>query len=176
MNKTHFHHTKHKSFARVLVIAFALSFILSACGGGGSEVSAPSPVEPTQPTTPPEVEPNPIDHSGLPPISSTTPETTEYYSGGDATVFVSNEDAFSTRPDMIKDDFQLDGFFTSGDHIFRTPHANAGPLLNTNNCQGCHLNDGRGVLPSSIDIPLTSTLVKIGDAFGQADRVYGTKF
>lgn len=175
MNKTHFHHTKHKSFSKVLATALVLSFVLSGCGGGGSDESAPTPVEPTKPTSPPVIVPDPIDHSGLSPISSTAPETNEYYSGGDATVFVSNEDAFSTRPDMIKNDFQLDGFFTSGDHVFRTPHANAGPLLNTNNCQGCHLNDGRGVLPSSIDIPLTSALVKIGDAFGEADPVYGSQ-
>jgi CxxC motif-containing protein (DUF1111 family) len=151
-------------------VAVVLAF-LTACGGGGSDkkVSLPVVVAPT---------PNPepvLDHSGLTPLEATTIDNAEYLSGGNATLFISDEDAFSTRPDPVADDFTLDGNFTSGDHIFRTPHEDAGPLLNTSNCQGCHLNDGRGVLPNSIDQPFTSMLVKIGDSLGAPDPIYGSQ-
>jgi CxxC motif-containing protein (DUF1111 family) len=151
-------------------VAVVLVF-LTACGGGSSDkkVSLPVVVAPT---------PNPepvLDHSGLTPLHADTIDDAEYLSGGDATLFISDEGAFSTRPDPIADDFTLDGNFTSGDHIFRTPHEDAGPLLNTSNCQGCHLNDGRGVLPNSIDQPFTSMLVKIGNSLGAPDPIYGNQ-
>ncbi len=151
-------------------VAVVLVF-LTACGGGSSDkkVSLPVVVAPT---------PNPepvLDHSGLTPLHADTIDDAEYLSGGDATLFISDEGAFSTRPDPIADDFTLDGNFTSGDHIFRTPHEDAGPLLNTSNCQGCHLNDGRGVLPNSIDQPFTSMLIKIGDSLGAPDPIYGNQ-
>lgn len=160
--------------AQLISCAGILSLALYGCGGGGSSTETPTPVIiVTPPPAPPA--PEPVDHSGLPPLSSDTPENTEYLAGGNATLFISNEDAFSTRPNPIKENFRLDGNFTQGDHIFRTPHANAGPLLNTNNCQGCHLNDGRGVLPKTNSDPLTSALVKIGDAFGEPDPMYGSQ-
>ena len=155
-----------------LKVALVLAF-LTACGGGGSdeEVSLPVVVAPT-----PDPDPEPVlDHSDLTPLTANTIDDAEYLSGGDATLFISNEDAFSTRPDPIANDFTLDGNFTSGDHIFRTPHEDAGPLLNTSNCQGCHLNDGRGVLPDSIDQPFTGMLVKIGDSSGAPDPIYGNQ-
>jgi CxxC motif-containing protein (DUF1111 family) len=155
-----------------LKVALVLAF-LTACGGGGSDekVSLPVVVAPT-----PDPDPEPVlDHSGLTPLTANSIDDAEYLSGGDATLFISNEDAFSTRPDPIANDFTLDGNFTSGDHIFRTPHEDAGPLLNTSNCQGCHLNDGRGVLPDSIDQPFTSMLVKIGDSSGAPDPIYGNQ-
>ena len=155
-----------------LKVALVLAF-LTACGGGGSDekVSLPVVVAPT-----PDPDPEPVlDHSGLTPLTANTIDDAEYLSGGDATLFISNEDAFSTRPDPIANDFTLDGNFTSGDHIFRTPHEDAGPLLNTSNCQGCHLNDGRGVLPDSIDQPFTGMLVKIGDSSGAPDPIYGNQ-
>ncbi|WP_428982851.1 di-heme oxidoredictase family protein [Paraglaciecola aquimarina] len=149
------------------MVAVALTF-LTACGGGSDSPTTPEDVIPPTPVPQPE-----LDHSGLTPLKADTIDDTEYLSGGDATVFVADEDAFSTRPNPIADDFTLDGNFTSGDHIFRTPHDGAGPLLNTSNCQGCHLNDGRGVLPSNIAQPFTSMLVKIGDGSGAPDPVYG---
>jgi CxxC motif-containing protein (DUF1111 family) len=155
-----------------LKVALVLAF-LTACGGGGSDekVSLPVVVAPT-----PDPDPEPVlDHSGLTPLTANSIDDAEYLSGGDATLFISNEDAFSTRPDPIANDFTLDGNFTSGDHIFRTPHEDAGPLLNTSNCQGCHLNDGRGVLPDSIDQPFTGMLVKIGDSSGAPDPIYGNQ-
>lgn len=151
-----------------LNVVVALLF-LTACGGGSSVEPVTLPVVIT-PTPPPEPV---VDHSGLTPLEATTIDDAEYLSGGDATLFISDEDAFGTRPDPIADDFTLDGNFTSGDHIFRTPHEDAGPLLNTSNCQGCHLNDGRGVLPKSMDQPFTSMLVKIGDSSGAPDPIYG---
>lgn len=158
-------------FQRKTLGAACLSVVLVACGGGGGSNVLPTPPPPITPT-PPTPEPT-VDHSGLTPLEADKIESGEHLSGGDATLFVSNEDAFSSRAAAITQDFKLDGNFTSGDHIFRTPHEGAGPLLNTNNCQGCHLNDGRGILPSSADEPFTSALVKLGDADGNPDPVYG---
>ncbi|WP_339723389.1 di-heme oxidoredictase family protein [uncultured Paraglaciecola sp.] len=151
-----------------LMIAVAFAF-LASCGGGGTDAPDIPPVV-VSPTPDPEPV---VDHSGLTPLAANTIDEAEYLSGGDATLFVSDEDAFSTRPDPISDDFTLDGNFTSGDHIFRTPHDGAGPILNTSNCQGCHLNDGRGVLPTDKNEPFTSMLVKIGDGSGAPDPIYG---
>ena len=114
-----------------------------------------------------------LDHSGLPPLNINVPADSEYLPGGDATSFVANYEAFSRRPQKIAQNFQLDGMFTSGDHLFRTPVKGIGPLLNTGSCQGCHLNDGRGVVPDSITEPFTSILVKIGDQSGVSDPNYG---
>lgn len=147
--------------------AVAASLLLSACGGGGGSTTAPTPTTPTEP--PAQV----LDHSGLAPISTEQPEQGEHLSGGDATTEVTNHDAFSRRPEAVADDFQLDGFFTSGDHLFRTPHKDIGPLLNTGNCQGCHLNDGKGKVPSNRFEPMTSMFLKVADSQGNPDPVYG---
>ena len=120
----------------------------------------------------PEPEPE-LDHSGLTPINTKTIDKSEYLSGGDATTFVSNENAFSRRPAAIVDDFQADGHFTQGDHLFRTPDNNIGPILSTGSCQGCHLNDGRGVVPDSPTTPMSSMLVKLADSEGNVDPMYG---
>lgn len=113
------------------------------------------------------------DHSGIEPINIDVIDKSEYLSGGDATLFVSNEDAFSTRPRAIADDFQLDGHFTSGDHLFRTPDDGIGPILSTGSCQGCHLNDGRGVVPATPTTPMNSMLIKLANGKGEADPIYG---
>ena len=145
---------------------------LIACGGGSSSTEeSPEPIAST-PVPAPTPEPE-VDHSGLSPLTADQIDQLEYFSGGDVTLFIDSKDAFSTRPQAIAEDFQLDGFFTSGDHLFRTPHKDIGPLLNTGTCQGCHLNDGRGVVPTSPTDPMLSMLVKLGDDEGNADPIYG---
>ncbi len=148
------------------IFSLGLSVLVVACGG--SDATAPTPT-PTPTPTPQPV----VDHSGLPPVTAESIVDGEYLSGGDATLFITNKDAFSQRPAAIASNFQHDANFTSGDHLFRTPHQDIGPLLNTGTCQGCHLNDGRGVVPSSPTVPMTSMLVKLADSSGQADPTYG---
>lgn len=153
-----------------ILTPIALSTLLVACSGGSSSPKAPV-VEPEPKPEPPVVVAK--DHSGLEPLTAETIDEKEYLAGGDATLFVTNEDAFSIRPEMIADSFQHDANFTSGDHLFRTPHADIGPLLSTGSCQGCHLNDGRGVVPETPTTPMTSMLFKMGSATGAADPIYG---
>ncbi len=158
---------KNKSYFSSIqptIILGVLSIALTACGGGGSNETK-SVVTPT---------PEPIvDHSGLSPLINNTVDPKEHLPGGDATVFKNNEDAFSTRPKMIADNFKLDGFFTSGDHLFRTPDRDIGPMLSTGSCQGCHINDGRGNIPASPTAPMLSMLLKLGNNTGAADPIYG---
>jgi len=157
----------HNNTSIIFLSFILLSTVLVGCNDSDSaEVVVPTP----EPTTP--VEPV-LDHSGLEPFKADIIEKSEYLSGGESTVFVSNENAFSRKPAAIIDDFQLDGFFTQGDHFFRTPDEGIGPILSTGSCQGCHLNDGRGVVPESATIPMTSMLVKLADSKGQADPIYG---
>ncbi|MDP7592225.1 MAG: di-heme oxidoredictase family protein [Litorilituus sp.] len=147
------------------VISCVVSMVLTACGDSSTGES-PVPVIPAPPAPI-------VDHSGLTPLDGDTLAPEEYLAGGDATIFVSNEDAFSTRPQMIADDFQSDGFFTSGDHLFRTPDKDIGPLLSTGSCQGCHVNDGRGNVPASSTAPMLSMLLKLGNDSGLPDPIYG---
>jgi len=146
-----------------------LAISLTACGGGSSPTSQSTIQEPTEPVP---VEPI-VDHSGLTPLSKDLVDEHEYLAGGDATVFVSDEDAFSTSPDMIDDDIKFAGFFNAGDHLFRTSEQDIGPLLSTGNCQGCHVNDGRGSVPETPSSPMLSMLFKLGDNTGAADPIYG---
>lgn len=155
-------------YKSALIVMLAAS--LSACGGSSEKVVKDEPTVIPPPVTP--VEPK-VDHSGLTPLTGNVIEKGEHLSGGDTTVFVSTENAFSRKPAAIVDDFQLDGHFTSGDHLFRTPDNNIGPILSTGSCQGCHLNDGRGVVPATSATPMSSMLVKLADSTGQADPIYG---
>ena len=157
-----------KQIRKLVGMIILSASVITGCGGGGSDTTPVTP--PVEPPAPPEPE---LDHSGLTPLTSEVLDDKEHLPGGDTTAFNHGEDAFSQRPEAIADDFQLDGHFTSGDHLFRTPDTDIGPLLNTGTCQGCHLNDGRGVVPQTSTDPMLSMLVKIGNAAGQADPMYG---
>jgi len=113
------------------------------------------------------------DHSGLAPLTSKKTADNEHLSGGDTTMFIFNNNAFSRRPTPVAKDFRADGFFTSGDHLFRTPHEGIGPVLNAASCQGCHLNDGKGLVPENRHDPMTSMFLKVGDTDGNVDPMYG---
>jgi len=139
---------------------------LSSCGGS-SKKAPPIVIEPPIPPAPT------LDHSGLTPMTADIILAQEYLAGGEATVFVDNENAFGTRPRMIKENFKQDGFFTAGDHLFRTKHTDIGPLLNNPVCQNCHISDGRGKLPSSPEQPMLTMLLKLADETGIADPIYG---
>ncbi|MBO1254269.1 c-type cytochrome [Alteromonas sp. 5E99-2] len=163
-------------YKKLIVIACS-STLLFACGGGGSDddsTATPVPTPDPVPSDPVPTDPV-VDHSGLEPLDSSTPLAQEFLSGGDTSVFLANAQAFETRPDAIAADFSLDANFTSGDLLFRSSHTNIGPLLNSNSCQGCHLNDGRGVLPASNDDPFVSILMKLSDSNGNADPTYGSQ-
>ena len=153
-----------QNMKKSLIIIAVTSFLMSCSTDDSNNLPTeeiPAPVTPV------------LDHSGLEPLSAENIDNLEYKAGGDATLFVSNNDAFSTRPEMIANNFAHDSHFTQGDHLFRTPHDNIGPLLSTGTCQGCHLNDGRGVLPSSTSAAMTSMLFKLADMTGKADPIYG---
>jgi len=113
------------------------------------------------------------DHSGLVPLSSSVIAPNEHLAGGDTTMFVFNNNAFSRRPKPVARDFKADGFFTSGEHLFRTPHKGVGPVVNAASCQGCHLNDGKGLVPENAAEPMVSMFLKVGDTDGNVDPMYG---
>lgn len=157
-----------------VALILLLSSHLFSCGGGGGSSTNNSEDIIEEPTTEEPVVDEPIlDHSGLTPLTTNSILEQEYLAGGDATVFVSDKDAFGTRPDMILNDFQKDGFFTAGDHLFRTKHSDIGPILNNPVCQNCHISDGKGQLPATINDPMLTMLFKLGDANGAPDPIYG---
>ena len=157
-----------KFLLNIILVGFCLGNLI-ACGGG-------STTKIVEPVIKPPVPPQPVvDHSGLTPLTGDTILPEEYLTGGAATVFVDNKDAFGSRPRMITDNFKHDGFFTAGDHLFRTKHTDIGPLLNNPVCQNCHISDGRGQLPISPEHPMLSMLFKLGDETGAADPIYGNQ-
>ena len=149
---------------KIVVVILVTSF-LGACGGSSKKAEPVIVIPPTPIVL--------LDHSGLTPLSEDIILIEEYLVGGDTTVFVTNKDAFGTRPEMIKRNFQQDGFFTAGDHLFRTKHNDTGPLLNNPVCQNCHISDGRGELPSSKTEPMLTMLFKLADQTGAKDPIYG---
>jgi len=157
-----------KELINKVVIVIFIACSLAACGGSSNSKEPPVVVPPTTPTPV-------VDHSGLTPLSAEIILIEEYLTGGDATVFVDNQDAFGTRPELIKSNFQQDGFFTAGDHLFRTKHTDIGPLLNNPVCQNCHISDGRGELPASKTQPMLTMLLKLADEAGAEDPIYGNQ-
>ncbi|MDP2562873.1 di-heme oxidoredictase family protein [Psychrobium sp. 1_MG-2023] len=154
---------KSKLFTSVVVVG-----MLAGCGGSDKK-----------PTVQPEPEPNPApvkpakDHSGLTPLTASEIISGEHLAGGAVTSFIFNSEAFEQRALAVAGNFSQDANFTAGDHIFRTPHDGMGPLMNAASCQGCHLKDGRGVVPASPVEAMRSMFLRIGDSQGNPDPVYG---
>lgn len=161
-----------------LSTVLASLLLVTACGGGGGS-STPAPTPSPTPTPAPTPTPTPTPMPGQPDdglaaLSPTTPDASEHLAGGNATTTLANADAFGQRPAAIASNFELDANFTSGDHIFRTPEANGiGPLFNARTCQGCHLRDGRGVVPNSPNQAMRSMFLRLSQANGTPDPTYG---
>ncbi len=89
--------------------------------------------------------------------------------GGETTVFLDNHQAFSQPSRNMPLEQRLD--FSVGNSFFRNPWVMApsstdardglGPLFNTNGCQNCHIKDGRGHPPESMDDNAVSLLVRL---------------
>lgn len=104
----------------------------------------------------------------------------EYLSGGDDTVNRKDVDAFGQSPAAITKDFTSDAVFKQGNFLFRGSHEGGGPLLNTAECQTCHLKDGKGMPPASANDVMASMLIKLSlgnDEHHQPipDPIYGTQ-
>lgn len=150
--------------------AAGICLLLSACGGGGSGGSGPV----TQPPAPPPPPP--------PPPVSVVPELTaqERFSGGAAGTSVSNDQAFSQSPPAIQQDFSADASFKGGNALFRNDHEGQGPIMNAATCQGCHIRDGRGRVPSDQQTPFDAMFLRLSmgndaDDNPVPDPTYGTQ-
>ncbi|MEL7449460.1 MAG: di-heme oxidoredictase family protein [Pseudomonadota bacterium] len=162
-----------KPAGRLVSVAFAVG-LAAGCGGGGGGGSD----SPALPDPPPTAQPPPTPD----PPTSTAPELTsgERFSGGAAGTSASNEQAFSKAPPAIEADFTDDANFKSGNAIFRNDHEGQGPVLNAATCQGCHVRDGRGIVPPNQQTPFDSMFLRLSvgsDADGNPipDPSYGTQ-
>lgn len=104
----------------------------------------------------------------------------EYLSGGENTVNRKDVDAFGQSPDVVTKDFSADAVFKQGNFLFRGSHEGGGPLLNTAECQTCHLKDGKGMPPANTEEAMASLLIKLSlgnDENNQPipDPIYGTQ-
>lgn len=151
----------------------AVIFSVASCGGGeGTPFVSSSPSSSSS-----------SSFSSSASSSSIEPQEylqTEYLSGGEASIKRVDIDAFGQSPNAITSDFSDDAIFKRGNLLFRNTHTNAGPLLNTETCQGCHIKDGRGNPPVSNERPFTSMLMKlsIGNTTTGAiipDPIYGSQ-
>ncbi len=98
----------------------------------------------------------------------------ERFPGGDVTVARDDDKAFSQSAPNL--DFRGEANFKSGNLLFRGSPTGLGPLFNTQSCQGCHNQDGRGSPPASPDDPMVAMLLKLGveEADGvRPDPIYG---
>lgn len=84
----------------------------------------------------------------------------ERFPGGQVTVDRVDEKAFSQSAPRL--DFRAEANFKSGNLLFRGSPAGLGPLFNTQSCQGCHNQDGRGSVPASADEPMIAMLLHLG--------------
>ena len=97
--------------------------------------------------------------SGAPPVVVVPVERSELFPGGAASTDRADEKAFSQAPPGLG--FRDEATFKSGNLLFRNTPAGLGPLFNTQSCQGCHNQDGRGSPPTSADDPMVSMLLKL---------------
>src|SRR5471032_3323895 len=99
----------------------------------------------------------------------TKAEPGEARSGGSATVRKTDQNSFSLPSANLAPTRRLD--FSVGNSFFRSPWVIApstttardglGPLFNTNACQNCHINDGRGHPLAPGDSNAVSMLVRL---------------
>jgi CxxC motif-containing protein (DUF1111 family) len=90
-------------------------------------------------------------------------------SGGGATVFSTGSNAFSlpsaNMPLMQRLDFNVGNSFFRNPWVIAPASTDArdglGPLMNTNGCQNCHIKDGRGHAPHSLEDNVVSLLVRL---------------
>ncbi|MEM9058601.1 MAG: di-heme oxidoredictase family protein, partial [Pseudomonadota bacterium] len=104
----------------------------------------------------------------------------ERFSGGAASTGVFNAQAYSKAPRAIEADFSEDANFKSGNALFRSDHDGLGPVLNAATCQGCHVRDGRGIVPPDAQTPFDSMFLRLSLGNGADDEplpdpTYGTQ-
>jgi len=101
------------------------------------------------------------------------------HSGGHTTTSVGGANAYSQPASNLSMSKRLD--FSVGNSFFRNPWVPApsstdardglGPLFNTNGCQNCHVNDGRGHAPEAEDDLAVSMLIRMSiPAESEEDR------
>ena len=116
-----------------------------------------------------------------------TPEDGEVYSGGETTVFRTDNKAFSQSVANLS--FVGQSKFSEGNSIFNrnwvaAPNTNVfhdgvGPLFNSRDCETCHFRDGRGAPPQSFGEKMRSMLIRLSvpgtDAVGgpKPEPTYG---
>lgn len=82
-----------------------------------------------------------------------TPSDEDVLSGGEATIFSTGPDAYTFPLPLLSGDglnrhFVADGMF--GQQFVSAPadqFGGLGPLFNQNSCEGCHVRNGRGIIP-----------------------------
>ena len=84
---------------------------------------------------------------------STGEDRSEYYSGGETTIFNATSQAFTFPTPNISDLARhLDGDLAFESEFVEPPapvNAGLGPVFNNNACGGCHISNGRGRPPAS---------------------------
>ncbi|WP_440056705.1 di-heme oxidoreductase family protein (plasmid) [Pseudoalteromonas sp. T1lg65] len=160
-----------------IILLFPL--LLSACGGSGGSTSETSKTT-TDNTDKETTTPTATNHAfafdtldGQSPLLVDQPDEQEHLSAGQATTSQINENAFGQALPAIVSTPKLDAVFKAGDHIFRSNHDGQGPIFNQTSCQGCHLKDGRGELPATIDETMTSTFFRVGTSEAAIEPTYG---
>ncbi len=122
-------------------------------------------------------------------IEGLKPEVGEEFSGGDASVNNSSQEAFGFFAKKLTDNEQSD--FGIGNSFFRqswvsspastTARDGLGPFFNANNCSSCHFKDGRGRPPAVDGQTGRGLLLRLSLAGNQpngssfSDPIYGNQ-